>query len=84
MFTSSHVGDEMLARDMMKFEGPPSWSPYVPKPITVKNYFTEDFNVSLNELLRFHSIMFVLDNFFRNTMVMTRTKSVAQSFPLTA
>lgn len=44
VFTSSHVSDEMPPRDIMKFEGPPSWPPYVPKPITVKNYFTEDFN----------------------------------------
>lgn len=46
VFTSSNVGDEVPAKDLMKFEGPPSWPPYVPQPITVKNYFTEDFNVS--------------------------------------
>lgn len=45
VFTSSHVSDEMPTRDMMKLEGPPSWPPHVPKPITVKNYFTDDFNV---------------------------------------
>ncbi|KAF7286286.1 wurstfest [Rhynchophorus ferrugineus] len=44
VFTSSHVSDEMPTRDMMKLEGPPSWPPHVPKPITVKNYFTDDFN----------------------------------------
>ncbi|ENN71645.1 uncharacterized protein LOC109544037 [Dendroctonus ponderosae] len=44
VFTNSHVSDEAHARDAVKFEGAPSWPPYVPKPITVKNYLTEDFN----------------------------------------
>ncbi|CAH1118602.1 unnamed protein product [Phaedon cochleariae] len=44
VFTSSHASDEMPPRDIMRYEGQSSRPPYVPKPITVKNYFSEDFN----------------------------------------
>ncbi|XP_050311542.1 uncharacterized protein LOC126747090 [Anthonomus grandis grandis] len=46
VFTSSNsANDEAAAnRDMMKLEGTLSWLTYIPKPITVKNYMTEDFN----------------------------------------
>ncbi|XP_057664781.1 uncharacterized protein LOC130899065 isoform X1 [Diorhabda carinulata] len=44
VFTSSHASDELQTRDIVRYEGQNSRPPYVPKPITVKNYFSEDYN----------------------------------------
>ncbi|XP_066144441.1 uncharacterized protein fest [Euwallacea fornicatus] len=52
IFTNSHVSEDVPAREVVKFEGPQSWPSslitskplHVPKPITVKNYFADDFN----------------------------------------
>ncbi|CAH0548540.1 unnamed protein product [Brassicogethes aeneus] len=42
VFTNSHVGDDFPPRDVIKYEGLHQWAPYVPKPITVKNYYADD------------------------------------------
>lgn len=48
LYTTSHgySNDDVSSRDSGKYEGT-LWPPYVPKPITVKNYYPDDFNVSL-------------------------------------
>lgn len=46
VFTSSHASDDLQTRDIVRYEGQNSRPPFVPKPITVKNYFSEDYNVS--------------------------------------
>ncbi|CAH1953486.1 unnamed protein product [Acanthoscelides obtectus] len=42
VFTSSHAADDMQTRDILRYEGQLQ-RPYVPKPITVNNYFSEDY-----------------------------------------
>ncbi|VEN62149.1 unnamed protein product [Callosobruchus maculatus] len=44
VFTNSHVSDEMQARDMVRYEGQMPRPPHVPKPITVNNYFSDDYS----------------------------------------
>lgn len=47
VFTSSHNSDDLQIRgDIVRYEGQNSRPPFVPKPITVKNYFSEDYTVS--------------------------------------
>lgn len=43
VFTNSHV-DDPPTRDLLKYESSNQWAPYVPKPITVKNYYLDDLN----------------------------------------
>ncbi|KAJ8967048.1 hypothetical protein NQ314_003165, partial [Rhamnusium bicolor] len=42
VFTSSLASDDLQTRDIMRYEGQTQRPPYVPKPITVKNY-ADDF-----------------------------------------
>ncbi|XP_028130276.1 uncharacterized protein LOC114326201 isoform X1 [Diabrotica virgifera virgifera] len=44
VFTSSHANDDLPTRDIVRYEGQASRPLYVPKPITVKNYFSEEYN----------------------------------------
>lgn len=44
--TSSYISDDLgTPRDINKYDSPSQWSPYVPKPIVVKNYYPDDLNV---------------------------------------
>lgn len=46
VFTRSHIDEIPVNADLGRYETPNHWASYIPKPITVKNYYGEDLNVN--------------------------------------